>query len=68
MYGHTLKQVTLAGTFPLNTKQNPLGFCLAAFGSIAHVPNIAPDHWAQFLLCFCDFGIIFFSNEYRTYF
>lgn len=32
IYEHTLKQVSLAGTFPLNIKQNPLGLCLSAFG------------------------------------
>lgn len=58
MYGHTLKQVSLAGIFPLNSKQNPLGFCLSASGWIAHVPNTALDHWAQFLWYFlfqCNF-------------
>lgn len=52
MCSQTLKQVSLAGTFPLNIKQNLLWFCLAAFGWTAHVPNIAPDHGAQFLWWF----------------
>lgn len=58
MYEHTLKQVSLADTFPLNIKQNLLWFSLAAFGWIAHVPNIALDHWAHFLWWFwfqCNF-------------
>lgn len=58
MYGHTLKQMSLADTFPLNIKQDLLRFCLAAFGLIAHVPNTALDHWAQFLWWFwfqCNF-------------